>query len=215
MPKKEDISKYLNVRVGKFTILKDAGTKSNGRYVLCVCDCGITKEVRLSDIKNGASTNCGCKRKATMSAKNTTHGLSNHPLNRIWRGLIERCYYEKHRAFDRYGGRGIAVCEEWRYDFMAFYSWAMANGWQPGLEIDRKDNDGNYEPANCRCVTQLVNSRNKSSNRRLTYNGMTMCMSEWAEKTGIDQSTIKDRLNKLKWSVEKTLTTPLNAHLCY
>lgn len=214
MPKKEDISGILNSKIGSFTILEDVGVKKNSRFVLCRCDCGVTKEVRLSDIKNGSSNNCGCKRKRMMSVKNITHGLSGHPLYRIWRGIIERCFYEKHKAFNRYGGRGITVCEEWRNDFVAFYNWAIANGWQPGLEVDRRNNDGDYEPGNCRCVTQLINSRNKSSNRFLTHNGVTMCMSEWAEKVGIDQNTIKDRLNKLKWSVEKAITTPLNSHLC-
>lgn len=210
MPRKEDISHFINEKSGLFTILNDAGIKKNSRYVLCQCDCGTIKEVRLSDLKNGSSTNCGCVRKKYLKDKNTSHNLSKHPLNRVWRGILERCYDSKHQAYHAYGERGITVCDEWRNDFINFYNWAILNGWQKGLQVDRyPDKDGNYAPENCRITSSLQNNRNKRSNRILEFNGESKCMSEWAEILGISQDAIKDRLNKLGWSVEKALSTPI------
>lgn len=208
MPAKENIDHFLGKKFGRLLIVSDAGIIKKSRCVLCVCECGVKKNFRLSDIKNGSSTNCGCKRKETVSKLNTTHGLSRHPLNRVWRGILERCYYEKHIHFNRYGGRGITVCDEWRNDFMSFYNWAINNGWQQGLDVDRENNDLNYDSINCRIVTKTINARNKSSNRIIEFNGQSKCMAEWSDITGLSQGVIKDRLNKLKWSIEKTLTTP-------
>lgn len=191
------------------------GIKKGGRFVLAICDCGTEKQVRLADIKYGSSTNCGCIRSKKMSDINTSHGLSSHPLYRIWRGIMERCTYPKHVAYHLYGARGISVCDLWVSNFMSFYNWALDNGWKQGLQVDRfPDKNGNYSPDNCRIATSTQNNRNKSSNRLITFKGKTQCTAEWAEELGIDQNTIKDRLNKLRWSTAKALTTPLNAHLC-
>lgn len=213
MPAKESSIDFINKIYGKVTVIDDLGINKKSRYVLGLCECGNKKQFRLSDLKNGSSTNCGCVRKSGLKDRNTTHGLTDHQLYNTWRGMIERCTYIKHVHYKHYGGRGISVCPKW-HDFLNFYNWAIENGWEEGLEIDRTLNDGNYTPQNCRFVSPTINKRNRSSNRILTFNGESLCMSEWGERTGLDQSTIKDRLNKLGWSVEKALTTPLNAHLC-
>lgn len=209
MPAREPIIDLINKKFNMFTVLADAQSDSPYRVVVAQCRCGTIKTVRLAELKNGKSTNCGCIRSAKLRLRNAKHSLSRHPLYRIWRGMIERCYYDKHVAYNRYGERGIKVCDEWQNDFMTFYNWAIANGWRKKLEIDRKNNDGNYCPENCRIVTQLINARNKSSNRMLTFDGRTMCMSEWSEIVGIAANTIKDRLNKLGWTIDEALTTPL------
>jgi undecaprenyl pyrophosphate synthase len=101
------------------------------------------------------------------------------------------------------------MCEEWRTSFEAFRDWAMTSGYAEHLSIDRIANDGNYEPENCRWATLKEQQRNTRSNRILTYEGQSMTMVEWAEELGIKYVTLKTRLNKLGWSVEKSLTHPV------
>lgn len=168
----------------------------------CKCDCGNYVTVRSCNIKNGGSKSCGCERKINPNRK--THGQKNTPLYNIWIEMRVRC---RNKKYERYAGRGISVCEEWDKDFMNFYNWAMANGYKKGLSIDRIDNDGNYCPENCRWVTNKVQQNNKSNNHLLSFNGETLTMSQWADKTGISWQKIKDRITKLNWSVEKALTT--------
>lgn len=91
------------------------------------------------------------------------HGLRYCKLYQVWLAMKGRCYNKRNPAYKNYGGRGIAVCGEWLDDFKAFYTWCHKNGYSSGLEIDRVDNDGNYEPSNCRIVINLINQRNKSN----------------------------------------------------
>ncbi len=89
------------------------------------------------------------------------HGLKHHPLYQVWANMKQRCHNERHIQYPEYGGRSIGVCQEWQNDFLFFYDWAIENGWAEGLEIDRKDNDGNYSPDNCRFVTRRINAVNR------------------------------------------------------
>ena len=98
-------------------------------------------------------------------SQNKTHGLSGHPIYRVWSTIKTRCYNNNYAQFRYYGGRGINICDEWFDTPKEFIKWAKNNGWQKGLSIDRINNDGNYEPSNCRFVTNYVNQKNKRSNR--------------------------------------------------
>ena len=117
------------------------------------------------------------------------HGLSHHPLNTIWRCMRRRCNNPSNASYQRYGAKGINVCEEWN-DFEAFYNWAISNGWANGLSIDRIDNSRGYSPDNCRFVTAKEQSRNRTTNVFITVNGITKLQIEWAEFLGISYSTI-------------------------
>jgi hypothetical protein len=108
--------------------------------------------------------------------------------------------------YSSYGGRGISVCEQWRADPMSFVQWALANGYAPGLTIDRKDNDGNYSPENCRWATALDQGKNKSNNRFITHDGRAQTISDWERETGISGAIIQVRLDRCGWSVERALT---------
>lgn len=103
-----------------------------------------------------------------------------------------------------YGGRGITVCDEWQSDFEAFYRWAISNGYKNDLTIDRIDNDGNYEPSNCRWVTGKQNSNNKSNNKKYEYEGQEYTIPELSRMTGINASTIRSRL-KAGWSIARAI----------
>jgi len=111
------------------------------------------------------------------------HGYSLDPIYPIWTNMIARCNKPQKEHYERYGGRGIKVCDEW-HDVSIFAEWAYSHGYEPGLQIDRINNDGNYCPSNCRFVTHKQNSRNTSINKYLTINGETRCLSEWAEIYG-------------------------------
>jgi ribosomal protein S27E len=136
------------------------------------------------------------------------HGLSNHPAYGVWEGMIRRCYSKKHIAYHRYGGRGITVCNEWRASPTAFINWLLNTGWNKNLQLDRRDNNGNYTPQNCRIVTARMNSNNKSTNRMLNPHGEELTISESARFYCINKTTIRERLNR-GWS-DKASVQPVN-----
>lgn len=127
-------------------------------------------------------------------------------IHTAWKNMMERCENPHCSGYEDYGGRGITVCEEW-HKFFPFYSWSIANGYDSNLTIDRVDNDRGYSPDNCRWVTQKVNSRNRRNNRRITFNGKTLCVSEWAELLGITHQALSERLSSKSWTLEQALTT--------
>lgn len=126
------------------------------------------------------------------------HNGKHTKLYRVWCGIKERCNNPNNKKYYRYGGRGITVCEQWQDDFDSFRSWALSNGYEEGLTIDRVNNDDNYSPDNCRWVTRREQNRNYSRNHMITYNGKTQCISDWEAETGINRATILFRLKSNK-----------------
>ena len=120
---------------------------------------------------------------------NLKHGYARagavEKLHGIWRGILKRCTCPTASQFYRYGGRGIKVCEEWQKDYVAFRLWAYSNGYNESLTIERKDNDGNYDPLNCLWVSRKEQARNRSTTRNITIDGITKCVAAWGEEMGI------------------------------
>lgn len=114
-------------------------------------------------------------------------------LHKIWDDMKSRCYNENNSQYHRYGGRGIKVCEEWRHNYQAFEDWAYSNGYREHLTIDRIDNNGNYEPLNCRWVTQNYQMRNTSKTLFIEIEGETKSITDWAELVGLKVETIRRR----------------------
>ena len=133
--------------------------------------------------------------------------MKENRLRPVWRGMKNRCFNPNAPKYKHYGARGITVCDEWKEKYQAFFDWAMANGYEEGLTIDRIDNDGNYEPSNCRWVTRTVQNGNKRNNRYLEFQGVTRSIPEWSAITGIPTSVIYGRIHYHGWSVERALTT--------
>lgn len=128
--------------------------------------------------------------------------------------MIRRCCDPRTCNYDRYGGRGIQVCEAW-HDFNAFYQWSIANGCSLELSIDRIDNDGDYEPSNCRWADAKTQQRNRSVTKRYTYNGETLSLPEWAEKVGMDVELLWARVYRQQWDLQAALTSaPLSRQQC-
>ena len=127
-----------------------------------------------------------------------SNGLSNTRLHSIHRGMMKRCYYKKSNSYKNYGGRGIKVCDEWLGDdgFLNFYSWAIANGYSDDLSIDRINNDGNYEPSNCRWANNKEQSSNTRQAKPILVNGEYLNLHEIERKYGIARQTIKRRLKR-------------------
>jgi hypothetical protein len=179
-------------------------------WCLAKCQCGTVKEVSLYPIVYGDSKNCGCTRKLAVSAAHRTHGKSRTRLYRIWTGMVSRCYKDTNEAYPNYGGRGIAVCVEWRDNFEAFERWATANGYAEDLEIDRRDNHGNYDPGNCRFVTSRVNQNNRRDSVRITAFEETKTLAEWARdyRCVVSYSLLRHRVVVRRQQAEVAITSP-------
>ncbi|QPY77399.1 helix-turn-helix DNA binding domain protein [Bacillus phage Anthos] len=140
-----------------------------------------------------------------------THGLSDTKLYRVYWGMISRIKYTSNTRYESYGGRGISICEEWLAKdsgFLAFYNWSNNNGYQEGLTLDRIDVDGDYEPSNCRWITNKQQQSNRTNNRLMTLNGVTKTITEWSESLGGKPTLVQGRLD-LGWSEEDALTKPV------
>ena len=129
-------------------------------------------------------------------------------LYHIWVGIKYRCNNKKAKCYSDYGGRGIKICKEWQDDYCRFKNWALNNGYKEELSIDRIDNNGNYEPNNCRWVTAKIQANNKRNNVVLEYNGFKLTIAEIAEKYNISSETIRYRY-KIGWSLDKIINTPV------
>lgn len=186
---------------GKWTVVgfHSITVKKRQAMWLCRCECGTEKPVLGRNLITGTSR--GCLRHGAMS-----HGRSNTPEYDAWTSLIARCFNTNNPAYQRYGARGIAVCDKWKESFSAFFA-DMGPRPSPRHSIDRIDNDGHYEPGNCRWATKRQQSRNTSRNQLLTYNGKTMCITDWAIELGLSPNAIRGRL-ATGWTIDEALTTP-------
>lgn len=141
--------------------------------------------------------------------KRQMHGKHNTRLYRIWGNMKGRCYCKSRREYKNYGGRGITVCPEWLHDFKAFYDWAMANGYADNLTLDRKEVNGNYEPSNCRWITNREQQNNRQDSYFVSFNGKTQTLAQWSVELNMCYKTLQKRINK--WGVEKAFSVPLKS----
>lgn len=166
-------------------------SKEKRHYAKYKCYCGNEFDALTDNIKKGNTTSCGCHKKEII----TKHGLVNHRLYKIWQGILQRCLNSKSIAYKKYGLRGIIICKEWDNDFMSFYNWALENGYSDNLSIDRIDNDGNYEPSNCRWTTKIIQAQNTTRiriNNTSGYRGVTWSREKkkWKARININKKEI-------------------------
>ena len=207
MPKLIDLS---GKKFGYLKVIERAeNTKHGEASWLCECKCGTKKIIGGYRLRKGITKSCGCLNKEMSKKKNKTHGMKGTRLYNIWQGIKQRTTNPNHHEYSDYGERGIDICEEWKDSFENFKKWSYENGYQDNLTIDRKNNDKGYTPDNCRWITIKEQQRNRRSNHCLTYKGETKTITEWSEITGLSKQVIRYRISKMKWDVEKTLTTPL------
>lgn len=201
-------------RYGKLVAIKPTGETKNGRKIwLCQCDCGNTKTTTVTMLNSGKTSSCGCYKIEKARANSTTHNKRNTRLYTIWSHMKDRCYNPNSKIYRFYGERNIIICDEWKNDFEAFYNWAINNGYDDSLTIDRINSFGNYEPSNCRWITIQDQQRNRTNNRFITYNNETKTLSQWATEYGFTWEQLRDRIDKLGWNFEKAILTPIHKKL--
>lgn len=180
----------------------------SGRHIAqwkCECSCGNNVIVTVSHLTSGSTKSCGCYNQECRHNR-TSNGLRYTSLYGVWNEMKQRCFNENSTAYINYGGRGIKVCDEWANDFESFYSWSIDNGYMHGLSIDRINNDGDYEPSNCRWVIDSIQANNKRTNKKYSLDGDEHTVSEWCEIFGIrNKSTVYARLSR-GWNIKRALT---------
>lgn len=190
----------VGVAYGCYTVIERVEKdvyNTNGCVFKVICDKCNKTLIRTPSSIIKCPKSCRCQ----SSVK--THGMSESRIYYIWTSMKERCTGNR---LHRYGGRGITVCEEWKNSFTSFYNWAISNGYTEKLTLDRINNDGNYDPLNCRWVTMRVQANNTSKNILITFQGKTQTVSQWARELGLKRSTLNMRLNAYNIPLEKSLS---------
>lgn len=188
---------------GRLTVVSQAPNRLRGICWNVLCSCGTEKEVCQSDLRGGNTLSCGCLRAEITSKRNTTHGMARTLTHITWQALIQRCTNPENPAWDRYGGRGITVCDRWRNSFEAFLS---DMGERPkGLSLDRVDNSKGYEPENCAWATAKEQARNTRRNRLVSFQGHNICLAEAAEIADLPYWKVRHRLNAKGWTPSQAL----------
>lgn len=181
------MSNFVDLSGHSFSYLtvlhRDINPKHKRVMWKCVCKCGNTTVVSGCDLKSGHTMSCGCKK---FESHNATHGLSKSRMYYIWDSMVQRCYNPNNKSYNRYGSRGITMCDEWHNSFKSFNEWAMSNGYSANLSIDRIDNDGNYTPDNCRWVDFETQVNNRRTNIRIQHNGKDLTLAQWCRINGAD-----------------------------
>lgn len=202
---KKDIA---GVRFGRLRAIKPNGSQGNNTKWLCICDCGNKVSVNISSLTMGRTRSCGCLRKENTSSMFKKHGFRSEKLYSVYCTMKQRCYNPNNQRFSCYGGRGISICDEWQADYLAFRKWALDNGYEDGKSIDRINNDGNYEPSNCRWVNTITQANNKRNNPKIEYGGESHTIAEWARIKGLSYHTLYERINVHKWALDRAMETP-------
>ena len=218
--KKED---YIGKKYGLLTVLEfDHYGRKSQAYMKCKCECGNTAIVPIAGLKSGNNKSCGClhaevKRNIVRNRKDqTTHGEAHIRLYRIWAHMKSRCNANGKSNGKRYADRGIKVCKEWQ-EYANFREWALSNGYDDNLSIDRIDVNGNYEPSNCRWASAKQQGRNRENTLYVDYHGEKMTLKDACEIAGIAYQTAYKRIRYHGMNIEKALeTTPVHGRkLCY
>jgi hypothetical protein len=190
-------------RFGRLLVIQRSAI--NAEWI-CQCKCGIIKSIPTHNLLGGTTQSCGCLQRERASAANKTHGKSRTPEYNTWSLVIGRCENPHNACFSYYGGRGIKMCRRWRHSFETFLA---DMGPRPSSvhTLDRINNDGDYEPQNCRWATRTQQSRNQRNNHLIEFKGRLAPVAELAAEQGLSPDLVYDRL-KAKWSAHKALTTP-------
>lgn len=185
---------FTNKKINMLSVIKKAKSKNKRTYWLCKCDCGKEIEVMTQDLTYKTKYSCGCTRKPKKKG-NYKYPNKIDRLYTIWKGMKYRCYKPNSKSYNDYGGRGIKMCEEW-IDFNKFQLWALDNGYDKKLVIDRIDNNKNYEPSNCRWVTIKENNLNKRNIIKINYNNKIICLKDYCKINNISYRTAIEKRKK-------------------
>jgi hypothetical protein len=200
-------------KFGRLLVLSESKTQNGNILWKCKCDCGNIVYALAYNLKSQHTSSCGCYRNEVKSLTHSTHLQSKTRLYKIWRHIKSRCYNPNLKEYKNYGERGISMCEEWYNNFKRFFDWSYQNGYTDFLTIDRINNNGNYEPSNCRWADYKTQANNRRNTDIIEYNGVSKPIMEWSEILNIPVATIRARLYSYKWSVDKALSTPVRQRI--
>lgn len=194
-PRYKSTDPWLGRRYGRWTVVGESERALKDAWVPCRCECGTERRVMRQSLTRGLSTSCRCKTKEVARTRQTRHGMSGSSIHNIWMSMIGRCNTPSHSSYERYGARGIRVCDRWANSFETFLS---DIGPRPSLRhsLDRRDVNGHYEPGNVVWATSQQQNRNRRDNLRVTYDGREICAAELAEIVGREASLVCEWLRK-------------------
>lgn len=196
-------------KFGRLLVKKHIGSDDNHQALWqCICDCGNEHVATGHNLIRGVCKSCGCLKNELSSARLTKHGESRSRVYDIWVAMIQRCHNEHHNRYKHYGGRGIVVCDEWRNNPDSFIQWAKNNGYSDDLTIDRIDVNGNYEPENCRWISNFEQQQNRTNSHLIEYEGKTFTISQLARAFQIKPNVLERRL-KSGWDVDRAIKQPI------
>lgn len=197
-------------RFGRLVGLSRAGSNHRGAAAwLFRCDCGKTKVIAGKDVRSGGTVSCGCYRDENSGYCNAKYDEKTKALVRVWSGMKRRCLNKNSTAWERYGGRGIKICERW---INSLENFAKDMGPRPpGTSLDRINNDGDYCKENCRWATFLQQNNNRQSSRFINFLGKTKTISEWERETGVRAQRITKRL-ALGWDESRAISQPARTY---
>lgn len=208
---------YIGKKFNRLTVLEETHKligkdKNKVKYFICKCDCGKIVYERKSDVLKSRIKSCGCYRNDMTRIRTLKHGHAKNGkhtrIYRIWACMKSRCNDKKGIAYKDYGGRGICVCDEWN-DSSAFIDWALANGYSDNLTLDRIDVNGNYEPSNCRWITNDAQQNNRRNNVIVDIDGEKHNITEWCRLYDLPEATIKARIYGYGWNPKTAIVTPV------
>lgn len=197
-----DIFNYYTI----LSLYKSTGVSSKDKKIRCTCQCKcgkIKEKILLRSLLSNNTKSCGCYNSMLTKQRNEKHGKSKNRLYKTWLEMRRRCNNPNRKESKNYYSKGISICNEWN-DFLLFEDWALNNGYKENLTIERIDYNGNYTPENCTWIKKEEQSKNRSSNHYITFNGKTQTLSDWSRELGIKRTTLTARLRR-GWPIEKAL----------
>lgn len=207
----EKYNHLIGKKFNRLTILFFVVKRVNIPHYQCKCDCGKETLVSIYEIINNKTKSCGCLLEENQKRGNLIHGEAKRgnwkKEFRVWVNIRQRCYNTNCKAYKNYGGRGIIVCERWMISFQDFLQ-DIGRAPSPDHSLERIDNDGNYEPGNCKWVTRKEQNNNTRRNFFIEYMGRTQTCAQWCEELGLNYDRVHQRIRRWGYSVDKAFTKP-------
>lgn len=224
MGRKTNPSEFVGKKYGRLVIeniiFKRIKNGSNTAHAVCKCECGKTYETLLAQLKYGRVKSCGCLKDEKAGLRRKTHGMSNTRFFKIWQGILKRCNNSNSESYKNYGGRGIVICKRWE-DFSNFkidmydsYVEHIGKFGENNTSIDRKDNNGSYEPSNCRWATRKEQNENTRTVKRYPYKGKMLSLHQISDMEGINYRTLRNRIFRSGMTIEQAVNHKTGSKVC-